>query len=429
MRKLVVVAPHPDDESLGAGGLMYEAVRLGYEVYVVLLTAGDGFVQDAERYYFTLQVESEEFVHLGYERRIEVVEALRRLGVSSERVHILGFPDGGIDAMLLNHWSDTPFRSQTTGYNHVPYIDLPTHGIPYLGRELVRVLQEIFEGIQPDRVVSPSRFDEHPDHWACGAFTSLALMRALRTMKKAPKQVERWMYLVHWKAWPLPLGYHPDQRLQPPRALSETTIPINKRDWLDIRLGDLAMERKREAVMAHQSQVELIKPYMLAFVRYNEIFQKDRWLQLQTTTNLVLPKISALSRWFGNRTMIATATWHKTETVVTLEVRLLRALQPGTTFTLYWIGESPEERHQWRVTWSDNMASAIVTHADTAVDVESDQELVQWSWRRGAWDLSRECGLVGGTIEDDERKPLGRLPFMIICGEGMGVGHESMDFD
>ena len=41
--RLVVVAAHPDDESLGAGGLIATAHEAGLFVYVVLLTAGESY--------------------------------------------------------------------------------------------------------------------------------------------------------------------------------------------------------------------------------------------------------------------------------------------------------------------------------------------------------------------------------------------------
>ena len=43
--RLVVVAPHPDDETLGAGGLMQRVLASGGSVRVVLVTAGDGYVE------------------------------------------------------------------------------------------------------------------------------------------------------------------------------------------------------------------------------------------------------------------------------------------------------------------------------------------------------------------------------------------------
>ena len=41
VRRVVVVAAHPDDESLGAGGLIATAFERGLEVDLVLLTAGE----------------------------------------------------------------------------------------------------------------------------------------------------------------------------------------------------------------------------------------------------------------------------------------------------------------------------------------------------------------------------------------------------
>lgn len=45
--RLVVVSAHPDDESLGAGGLIAAAHAAGLRVYVVLLTAGESSHQGA----------------------------------------------------------------------------------------------------------------------------------------------------------------------------------------------------------------------------------------------------------------------------------------------------------------------------------------------------------------------------------------------
>ena len=41
--RLLVVAPHPDDETLGAGGLMERVHESGGRVNVVYLTDGDGY--------------------------------------------------------------------------------------------------------------------------------------------------------------------------------------------------------------------------------------------------------------------------------------------------------------------------------------------------------------------------------------------------
>ncbi len=48
--RLVVVAAHPDDECLGAGGLIASAHRGGLAIYLVLLTAGEAALTDGSRH-------------------------------------------------------------------------------------------------------------------------------------------------------------------------------------------------------------------------------------------------------------------------------------------------------------------------------------------------------------------------------------------
>ncbi len=40
MKKILIVAPHPDDEVLGCGGIMKKFADLGESVYVVVITRG-----------------------------------------------------------------------------------------------------------------------------------------------------------------------------------------------------------------------------------------------------------------------------------------------------------------------------------------------------------------------------------------------------
>src|SRR5437660_6708826 len=46
--RLLIVAPHPDDEALGAGGLIQRVVAAGGSVRVVLITSGDAFPEGVE---------------------------------------------------------------------------------------------------------------------------------------------------------------------------------------------------------------------------------------------------------------------------------------------------------------------------------------------------------------------------------------------
>lgn len=102
--RLVVVAPHPDDEVLGCGGLMALARARGLEVLLISLTDGENAYPDLDAW--TPQV-------LGPFRRVELRTACGHLGVPAEAIVHLGLGDGAltqrIDAAmqaLLDHLRD-----------------------------------------------------------------------------------------------------------------------------------------------------------------------------------------------------------------------------------------------------------------------------------------------------------------------------------
>jgi len=82
---LLVVAPHPDDESLGCGGLIAQAARLGGKVHIVVVT-------DGARSHPGSRTHPQE--RLRSLRRSETIEAAAVLGVPAEQVSFLGLPDG-----------------------------------------------------------------------------------------------------------------------------------------------------------------------------------------------------------------------------------------------------------------------------------------------------------------------------------------------
>ena len=84
---LLVVAAHPDDESLGAGGAIARLSECGWQVVVVVATDGEGSHPGSP----TLGPEA-----LAVRRRDEADDAIRRLGPGIQ-VHHLGLPDGQLE--------------------------------------------------------------------------------------------------------------------------------------------------------------------------------------------------------------------------------------------------------------------------------------------------------------------------------------------
>ena len=79
--RVLVVAPHPDDETFGAGGTIHDLARLGYGVTVVVVT--DGAASHAG------------LPELAAIRRREALHAMKALGVSAAP-QFLDLPDGHV---------------------------------------------------------------------------------------------------------------------------------------------------------------------------------------------------------------------------------------------------------------------------------------------------------------------------------------------
>lgn len=86
-RAALVVAPHPDDEVIGAFGLILALRRAGTRVRVLVVTDGAASHPASAAW---------PHARLVRQRRRESLWALRRLGVTAMHVRFLALPDGGL---------------------------------------------------------------------------------------------------------------------------------------------------------------------------------------------------------------------------------------------------------------------------------------------------------------------------------------------
>ena len=86
-RGIVILAPHPDDESLGCGGLIAQARRKGREVRLLILTDGSGSHPLSES--FTAEM-------LRDLREAETLKAAEALGLAAEHVTFLRLQDAWV---------------------------------------------------------------------------------------------------------------------------------------------------------------------------------------------------------------------------------------------------------------------------------------------------------------------------------------------
>lgn len=256
--RVLVIAPHPDDETLCCAGYLQRAVRAGAAVGVVWITAGDSFEFDAMLTERTLRPRLLGLEQLGQRRIAEGHDAAGLLGVPRANQFVLGFPDRDLSA-LLEHPQDAALRSRYTGASAVPYSDALRPGDPYTGTTLRMNLQEVINRFAPTIVLAPSLLDRHSDHSSSGAL-ALELLRARRP------GASLYFWIVHAGLdWPAPQGLHRDRALWPPRRAAALA-------WQQLPLDAAQEALKLTALRAHHTQMEVMSRFLNAFVRTNEIY-------------------------------------------------------------------------------------------------------------------------------------------------------------
>lgn len=189
----VVIAPHPDDESLGCGGTIARLRQAGYPVHVIFVSDGSMSHPQSKQY------PADKLRQL---RETEALEALRMLGVEADAVQFMRLKD-----------------------TQVPTPDSPTF------TTASRDLADRLENIAPETVLVPWRRDPHPDHRASWHLTQAAVVQ----MTDQPTVVE-------YPIWLWELGTNEDR--PHPGEVRMQSVAI-----------DSVMALKQQAIAAHRSQV------------------------------------------------------------------------------------------------------------------------------------------------------------------------------
>jgi LmbE family N-acetylglucosaminyl deacetylase len=256
--RVLIVAPHIDDEAIGAGGYAIDALANGADVYVVFLTAGDCNRFSARLMYKTLGPTASDYLGVGNARIGEARAAMHLLGIPRDHYFVLGYPDRGLRTMVDNPGAIV--RSKATGENSVPYADAVTPRAEYSYASLMRDIETVIKQVQPTTVIAPVPFDLHPDHSAAAEITDVALDE----LQLHPKRLG---YLVHTTRSRIHTAFvkMPTRALLPPTRMQAFS-------WATYGLTTAVQKTKTDLLMTYKSQ----RPYVFllrnAFVRKNELF-------------------------------------------------------------------------------------------------------------------------------------------------------------
>jgi len=266
-RRILVLSPHCDDETLGLGGTIAEARSAQIPVTVAFLTNGDGFPLAAGRALREVRVSPRDYIRFAQSRQTESLNALGALGVPARNVVFLSYPDRGLAALWETHWDRAhPFTSRYTGRASSPY-PLTFHpGTPYCGASLLADLARLMETVRPTDIYVTHPSDDHPDHATAAAFVQAALLAARDANRPWARRARLRYYLVHRGDWPLPQGLHPERPLLPPAGLRA----LDTR-WEVLPLTPQARAAKQAALGQYRSQMAVMARFLRSFVRENEL--------------------------------------------------------------------------------------------------------------------------------------------------------------
>jgi LmbE family N-acetylglucosaminyl deacetylase len=219
-QRTLLIAPHPDDDALAAGGLVQHVVETSQRLEVVFVTDGESNRWPQRLRYRKWRITAEERVAWAAMRRDEARCSLEYLGVPRSAATFLGRPDGRLTELM---------RAGDRG--------------------LLDVLRRIISAFQPTLIVSPSVTDLHDDHRATAHTVHLAALSA--------SAVPIVTYVVHGD-------------------------PGESRRAFRVELTRSQRERKRAAIACHRSQLVLSRRRFLAYADRSESFNTAEYDLIET---------------------------------------------------------------------------------------------------------------------------------------------------
>jgi len=151
---LLLLAPHPDDESLGCGGLIALLSKTGANVHIIFITDGSASHPDSTNY---------SPLKLSRIRQAEAIRACRRLGVKYKELTFLNQPDSRMES-----FDDSALET------------------------LARLVAEKFKNGKYNTIAMPWRRDPHGDHIIVHEIGDLALRKIEDNVTKLEYPIWLW---------------------------------------------------------------------------------------------------------------------------------------------------------------------------------------------------------------------------------------------
>jgi GT2 family glycosyltransferase/LmbE family N-acetylglucosaminyl deacetylase len=217
--RLMIFAPHPDDEALACSIILQHAVRAAAAIRVVYATDGENNPWPQRVLECKWRLNGPDRGRWGKLRRVEALGALQVLGVHPSDACFLGLPDQGLTDLLVTDCRSSLERLATAINNW-----------------------------SPTDLLVPSIADTHPDH------SALAVMLRLVLAQSFPNepQMSVWSYAVHGES-----AAFRDRAQELRQSKRKTAV-------------------KERAIRCHKTQLKLSRRRFLAYAARPERFLKLR---------------------------------------------------------------------------------------------------------------------------------------------------------
>jgi LmbE family N-acetylglucosaminyl deacetylase len=271
--RLLILAPHPDDESLSAAGLAKRVLENNGSVRSVVVTSGDAYVGAVILETGKRNPTAADYLDFGIKRLQESEHAAQLLGDGKIHLDLLGFSDGVIYDALISHWRrHWPWRSDYTGFDHVPYSEAEDRGRAQDGQDIRDQLLAILRETQPTLIAFPDVMENDSDHAALGMFTLLTVHEWMLQQPTVPAP-RLLAYLIHWQnGWPTGSnwGHAADWRNQPMHLPAD--LPLRGHTQVCLALTPQETDLKQAVMAEYHSQQQIMADFLSSFVRSSECF-------------------------------------------------------------------------------------------------------------------------------------------------------------
>ena len=230
-KRIILFAPHPDDDVISAGGILWKLHQNQNQILVAYQTSGNIAVFDHEvrRYLDFLRRTAKDFDY-GNERLMPLIEEVEhslarkeRGQVDSESVQKLKRRIREVEA--ISAIETLGIASDRARFLNLPFYQTGKARKDPIGDRDVAIILELLEEVRPQIVlVAGDLSDPHGTHQMCKDAVDRALDRYTE------ERPEVWLYRGAWQEWPV--------------AEADLLIPMSEEE----------LRRKISAIFKHQSQ-------------------------------------------------------------------------------------------------------------------------------------------------------------------------------